>query len=106
VVIEQIKFDHGYTRSSRAVGLLLDVLSEFTDAQLATFLQVTDSPQRCLSAQDLTALPHRRIAAPLHNQPHYLYHHTVARARRAGIAAPLHHHYDHHHHTAAHARVK
>mmetsp|Transcript_12243 Transcript_12243/g.39389 ORF Transcript_12243/g.39389 Transcript_12243/m.39389 type:complete len:1911 (-) Transcript_12243:1069-6801(-) len=66
VVIEQIKFDHGYTRSSRAVGLLLDVLSEFTDAQLATFLKVR-APLRSPTAQAFTALPHRRTASPLYH---------------------------------------
>jgi len=40
VVIEQLKFDHGYTRSSQAVGYLLDVLAELTDEQLASFLKV------------------------------------------------------------------
>lgn len=66
-MIEQIKFDHGYTRSSRAVGLLLDVLSEFTDAQLATFLKVR-APLRSPTAQAFTALPQRRTASPLYHQ--------------------------------------
>lgn len=33
VVVEQLKFDHGYTRSSRAVRFLLEILSELSDAQ-------------------------------------------------------------------------
>jgi len=46
VVVEQLKFDHGYTRSSRAVGFLLDILSEFDDVQLRQFLKfVTGSPR-------------------------------------------------------------
>lgn len=46
VIIEHLKFDHGYTRSSRAVGFLLEVICEFNDATLATFLKfVTGSPR-------------------------------------------------------------
>jgi len=45
-VIEHLKFDHGYTRSSRAVGFLLEVLGEFDDATIAAFLKfVTGSPR-------------------------------------------------------------
>ena len=45
-VVEHLKFDHGYTRSSRAVGFLLEVICEFDDATLATFLKfVTGSPR-------------------------------------------------------------
>mmetsp|Transcript_58754 Transcript_58754/g.97051 ORF Transcript_58754/g.97051 Transcript_58754/m.97051 type:complete len:1917 (+) Transcript_58754:53-5803(+) len=46
VVVEQLKFDHGYTRASRAVGFLLDILSKFDDLQLRQFLKfVTGSPR-------------------------------------------------------------
>jgi E3 ubiquitin-protein ligase TRIP12 len=46
VVIEHLKFDHGYTRSSRAVTLLLDVVCSFDDLTLAAFLRfVTGSPR-------------------------------------------------------------
>jgi E3 ubiquitin-protein ligase TRIP12 len=45
-IVEYLKFDHGYTRSSRAVGFLLEVICEFSDANLATFLKfVTGSPR-------------------------------------------------------------
>jgi len=45
-LIEHLKFDHGYMRSSRAVGFLLEVLCEFNDTTLATFLKfVTGSPR-------------------------------------------------------------
>lgn len=45
-IVEYLKFDHGYTRSSRAVGFLLEVICEFNDATLATFLKfVTGSPR-------------------------------------------------------------
>merc|ERR1719149_509404 len=45
-VIDQLKFDHGYTRSSRGVENLLDVLAEFTEPQLRQFLKfVTGSPR-------------------------------------------------------------
>ena len=45
-IVEYLKFDHGYTRNSRAVGFLLEVLCEFDDATLAVFLKfVTGSPR-------------------------------------------------------------
>jgi len=45
-VIELLKFDHGYTRSSAAISHLLDVIADLTDAQLASFLKfVTGSPR-------------------------------------------------------------
>jgi len=45
-IVEQLKFDHGYTRSSRAVGFLLDIICEFTEPQLRQFLKfVTGSPR-------------------------------------------------------------
>uniref|UniRef100_A0A7S0JI46 HECT domain-containing protein n=1 Tax=Calcidiscus leptoporus TaxID=127549 RepID=A0A7S0JI46_9EUKA len=45
-VVEQLKFDHGYTRSSQAVSFLLDILSEFNEPQLRQFLKfVTGSPR-------------------------------------------------------------
>ena len=44
--MEHLKFDHGYTRASRAVGYLLDVLGSFSDEQLCQFLKfVTGSPR-------------------------------------------------------------
>jgi len=46
IIVEHLKFDHGYTRSSRAIGFLLDVICDFDDATLATFLKfVTGSPR-------------------------------------------------------------
>mmetsp|Transcript_60146 Transcript_60146/g.106484 ORF Transcript_60146/g.106484 Transcript_60146/m.106484 type:complete len:385 (-) Transcript_60146:521-1675(-) len=46
VIVEHIKFDHGYTRSSRAVGYLLEILCEFDDSTLSQFLKfVTGSPR-------------------------------------------------------------
>jgi len=46
VIVEHLKFDHGYTRSSRAVGLLLEILCAFDDATLSQFLKfVTGSPR-------------------------------------------------------------
>jgi len=46
VVIEQLKFDHGYTRSSRAIGFLLDIICELSEPQLRQFLRfVTGSPR-------------------------------------------------------------
>ena len=45
-IVEYLKFDHGYTRNSRAVRFLLEVLCEFDDATLAVFLKfVTGSPR-------------------------------------------------------------
>ena len=45
-IVEYLKFDHGYTRSSRAVQNLLEIVCEFDDATLATFLRfVTGSPR-------------------------------------------------------------
>ena len=45
-IVEHLKFDHGYTRSSRAVGFLLEVICDFDDATLSTFLKfVTGSPR-------------------------------------------------------------
>jgi len=45
-VIEHLKFDHGYTRSSRAVGFLLGILCELEDSDLSQFLKfVTGSPR-------------------------------------------------------------
>ena len=45
-IIEYLKFDHGYTRSSRAVGFLLEVLCEFDEATISAFLKfVTGSPR-------------------------------------------------------------
>ena len=45
-IVEYLKFDHGYTRSSRAVGYLLEIICEFNDTTLATFLKfVTGSPR-------------------------------------------------------------
>lgn len=44
--IEQLKFDHGYTRSSAAVVSLLEILSEFSHAEQREFLRfVTGSPR-------------------------------------------------------------
>jgi len=41
-----LKFDHGYTRSSRAVGFLLEILCELKDSDLSQFLKfVTGSPR-------------------------------------------------------------
>ena len=46
VIVEHLKFDHGYTRSSRAVGLLLEILCDLDDATLSQFLKfVTGSPR-------------------------------------------------------------
>ena len=45
-IVEHLKFDHGYTRSSRAVGFLLEVICEFNDATLATFLKARAPPAR------------------------------------------------------------
>jgi len=46
VVVEHLKFDHGYTRSSRAVGFLLEILCELKDSDLSQFLKfVTGSPR-------------------------------------------------------------
>mmetsp|Transcript_15857 Transcript_15857/g.33917 ORF Transcript_15857/g.33917 Transcript_15857/m.33917 type:complete len:980 (-) Transcript_15857:729-3668(-) len=46
VVIEQLKFDHGYTRSSQAVVFLLEILSELSEPELRQFLRfVTGSPR-------------------------------------------------------------
>jgi len=46
VIVEHLKFDHGYTRSSRAVGYLLEILCELDDATLSLFLKfVTGSPR-------------------------------------------------------------
>lgn len=58
LVIEQIKFDHGYTRSSRAVGFLLDVISEFSDEQLAAFLKVRHAPGLFALLWSFIANPH------------------------------------------------
>jgi len=45
-VIESLKFDHGYTRSSRAVGFLLEVMCEFSEMDRRMFLKfVTGSPR-------------------------------------------------------------
>ena len=48
-IVEHLKFDHGYTRSSRAVGFLLEVICEFNDATLATF-PANDSPRHATNA--------------------------------------------------------
>ncbi|KAL3926392.1 MAG: hypothetical protein SGPRY_003317 [Prymnesium sp.] len=46
VIIEHLKLDHGYTRSSRAVGFLLEILCELDDATLSQFLKfITGSPR-------------------------------------------------------------
>lgn len=46
VIVEHLKFDHGYTRSSRAVGYLLEILCDLDDATLSQFLKfVTGSPR-------------------------------------------------------------
>ena len=45
-IIEFLKFDHGYTRNSRAVGFLLEVICEFSSSDVSTFLKfVTGSPR-------------------------------------------------------------
>ena len=45
-IVESLKFDHGYTRSSGAVGFLLSIMCEFTDAERRQFLKfVTGSPR-------------------------------------------------------------
>jgi len=45
-IVEFLKFDHGYTRNSRAVGFLLEILCEMTSHEVATFLKfVTGSPR-------------------------------------------------------------
>jgi len=45
-IVESLKFDHGYTRSSGAVGFLLGIMCEFTDAERRQFLKfVTGSPR-------------------------------------------------------------
>ena len=45
-VMEALKFDHGFTRSSRAISYLLDTMCEFTDAERRQFLKfVTGSPR-------------------------------------------------------------
>ena len=45
-VVEALKFDHGFTRSSRAIGFLLELMCEFTDAERRQFLKfVTGSPR-------------------------------------------------------------
>jgi len=45
-IIEYLKFDHGYTRNSRAVGFLLEVVCEFSADEVSTFLKfVTGSPR-------------------------------------------------------------
>jgi E3 ubiquitin-protein ligase TRIP12 len=45
-VIDHLKYDHGYTRSSRAVGFLLQLLSEMDDTTISEFLKfVTGSPR-------------------------------------------------------------
>ena len=45
-IVEHLRFDHGYTRSSDAVCWLLQVMCEFSDAMRANFLKfVTGSPR-------------------------------------------------------------
>jgi len=45
-IIEFLKFDHGYTRSSRAVGFFLEIMCEFTESERVSFLKfVTGSPR-------------------------------------------------------------
>jgi len=45
-IIEYLKFDHGYSRNSRAVGFLLEILCEMSAVEVATFLKfVTGSPR-------------------------------------------------------------
>jgi len=46
VIVEYLKFDHGYTRNSRAVGFLLEILCELSPQDVSTFLKfVTGSPR-------------------------------------------------------------
>ena len=45
-IVEYLKFDHGYTRASKAIGFLLEILCEMSPAEVATFLKfVTGSPR-------------------------------------------------------------
>jgi E3 ubiquitin-protein ligase TRIP12 len=45
-IVEYLKFDHGYTRASKAIGFLLEILCEMSPGEVATFLKfVTGSPR-------------------------------------------------------------
>ena len=62
-IVESLKFDHGYTRSSGAVGFLLSIMCEFTDAERRQFLKVRGPlPSRPHPLETRTPLP---LACPL-----------------------------------------
>jgi E3 ubiquitin-protein ligase TRIP12 len=46
VILENTQFEHGYSQTSKVVGYLLDVLTEFTSKERRAFLKfVTGTPR-------------------------------------------------------------
>lgn len=62
---DTIKFDHGYTSTSTAIGFFLDILTELDAADQRRFLRfVTGSPR--LPPGGIAALHPRYAAAHIH----------------------------------------
>ena len=76
-IVESLKFDHGYTRSSGAVGFLLGIMCEFTDAERRQFLKVRLARQPCPTPGPCPTRaqpPTRPAALPQHSRALYSWH--------------------------------
>ena len=63
-IVESLKFDHGYTRSSGAVGFLLGIMCEFTDAERRQFLKVRPPRPPCQTGPPAKPGPSSRGRPP------------------------------------------